>query len=254
MDVDTEENLEVQRASSLAGSDEVVQNEQEPANISMEENSESDGSNGDVDYADNEEEEEDDGNAPSNQDGSEVKKTLKTKGRKRKHPPNKRRNIRKVFRPDQLDSRTLEAQQQEQERLKRLELQHSVSEQAPSIIVPSQEITAKDNDQVFEEYIVGDSVVISDDDNDSVLLDVSAQRPESVILISSSESDDESDSFDEDELDSSDEPIDLNVCRDPRNEDGKVQVNLNHPVNEPDIFLPSVIASAVKPHQVEAFS
>lgn len=189
----------------------------------------------------------------ASQENTSLSSAQKKKGKKRRKPLNRRRNIRKVLKMHQLDPKTLDAQREEQERLQRLELQRSLSNQAATVSVAAQKSTIDDN-------LVGNrqAILILDDgddsdnefdhsSNDDIEMG-SAAKPthvESVILISSSESEDEKAASD-----SSEDCTNLLSVANIKSENGNIVVNIGHMPDEPDIFLPPQIAKVIKPHQV----
>ena len=194
--------------------------------------------------------EKDDG---ASQESTGLVSAQKRRGKKRRKPLNRRRNIRKVLKMHQLDPKTLEAQREEQERLKRLELQRSLSNQTATVSVAPQKSAIDDN-------LVGSSqpILILDDGDDSDNefghssnddIEVgNAAKPnhvDSVILISSSESEDEKAASD-----SSEDCTNLISVGNIKSESGNIMVNTGHMPDEPDIFLPPQIAKVIKPHQV----
>ena len=274
----------------------------------------------------------------SKEAGRSKTKNTRSKQRKRKRSVNQRRNIRKVLKTDQLDPKTLEAQQEEQERLKRLEAlknvtspkqgqgskqkkhqqkkkkqehetegqiihrQHSTDAIHPQLSLEalvanlkstsrsdkagrsnSEEGTQAAQDQPsgitdtisatdsntgksalsqeidtvtevlsdaesFSESDYSDEDVIvldDDDDNDD---DIISQKE--VVLVLSSEEEEDSTDEEDDADDNGDIGSHTNDNLNQANDIGKVLVNVGHPVDEPDIFLPPQITRAVKPHQV----
>jgi len=189
----------------------------------------------------------------ASQENTSLSSAQKKKGKKRRKPLNRRRNIRKVLKMHQLDPKTLDAQREEQERLQRLELQRSLSNQAATVSVAAQKSTIDDN-------LVGNrqAILILDDgddsdnefdhsSNDDIEMG-SAAKPthvESVILISSSESEDEKAASD-----SSEDCTNLLSVANIKSENGNIVVNIGHMPDEPDIFLPPQIAKVIKPHQI----
>ncbi len=177
-----------------------------------------------------------------------LKRKQQQKRKRQQKPSNKRRNIRKIFKTNQLDSKTLEAQELEKERLHRLEMQRSVSEPGPSILLADTSIVENDV-SLSTSSNLNDSVIILDDDMDS---DFSEEDDhEKVILISSSENeDDESEIEDDAEVDTSVNAEELTDSLALKNEKGQILVNPNHHVDEPDVFLPTTISKVLKSHQV----
>ena len=180
------------------------------------------------------------------------KKKKRTEGRKR---------IRKILSQQQLDSETLSAQKEEQERLRRLELQKSLNVVTPTSITPPLDKESPPNLQqsktpeqpvcVDVSSKVVDKVIIIDDsdDDDCDLVETSCSVSDCVVI-----SDSESNESDEDdnEIDVEPENSGSHTNDDVNQPDaqGRVLVNVNHPPCEPDIFLASHLSHFLKPHQI----
>ena len=191
---------------------------------------------------------------PKSNNSNNVRKDVR--GKKRRKPSNRRRNIRKVLRLDQLDQKTLEAQKEEQERLRRLLLQKSGSEKTIEKFDEEQIDTCKvDNEKGPIMIIDDDNIEMTDSLQSSSIQNGEGQSfDDSIILISSSDSEDEYNQSEiDDESDSADECRSLISTTGFRNENGKILVNVGHADGEPDIFLPQQISKAIKPHQVNVF-
>jgi RAD54-like protein 2 len=178
------------------------------------------------------------------------KKRKRTEGRKR---------IRKILSQEQLDSETLSAQKEEQERLRRLELQKSLHavpsapitpplvKISPPIEAPEKPVCVDISNKVF------DKVIIIDSDDDCDVVHPSHSVSDCVVI-----SDSESDQSDEEdnEVDQEPEKSGSHTNDDVNQPDvhGRVLVNVNHPPSEPDIFLAAHLSGVVKPHQVWHFA
>ncbi|KAL3852710.1 hypothetical protein ACJMK2_016328 [Sinanodonta woodiana] len=221
-------------------------------------------------------EKDDAANKTTNGDGQQDVQPKEKKRRKRKRKKNgddeadqlerkknkliyQRRNIRGIFKEGQLEKETLVAQQEELERIKRLselkkammlkkEDQENKDSQLKSLLQNAEEEAEKaekddvivvESNEVPSEKIKAEKDVIelsSDDEMD--------QKDDIVAVLSDS---------DDDEADPEDVNNGGNHINDALNrpdEMGRVLVNVNHPVEDPDIFLPPQIAAHIKPHQI----
>ena len=190
---------------------------------------------------------------PSNDDLLKPEKKRKRKeGRKR---------IRKILSQEQLDSETQSAQKEEQERLRRLELQKSLnhiplvrttppsdtSSPSPSLSkVSTQTLLVDIPDKIPDKVII-----IDDDSDDDCDIMVTTSPAADCVVISDSESSQDSNEEDN-EAGEGPENSGSHTNDDVNQPDahGRVLVNVNHPPSEPDIFLVSHLCSVVKPHQV----
>lgn len=178
------------------------------------------------------------------------------KKRKRKEG---RKRIRKILSDEQLDSETLSAQKEEQERLRRLELQKSLntvptarstspldksSPHLETTKVPAQPVV------VDVPCKVTDRIIVIDDSDDECNIIDKPLPASACVIISDSES--EHSSEEENEADEEPENSGSHTNDDVNQPDvhGRVLVNVNHPPTEPDIFLASHLCSLAKPHQV----
>ncbi|XP_030827924.1 helicase ARIP4-like [Strongylocentrotus purpuratus] len=229
------------------------------------------------DEGDEEEEEEGDGSG---------KKKSKGKSKSKNKPPNRRRNIKSFLREDQLDAETLEAQLEEEKRKQRLEeerkrrldeqkiqkmesssaivekLQEAVATIAAAIPVLTASVSSAPEPAIpipmtipvpvlipsLAECIVVDSG--SDSDKDALMKAHKQERE--VITISSDEEVCLVSDNSEDEAEMNMVSIGLHTNDEANVPDihGRVLVNVNHPPDDPDIYLPDHIARAVKPHQI----
>lgn len=186
----------------------------------------------------------------------------KERGKKRRKAPNRRKNIRKVLKIHQLDPKTLEAQKEEQERLHRLELQRGLSDQSATISVPPQN-DIMDNDLVGSNHPI---LILDDDGDESDPIDDDLSSSDemdfcvptrsspkgSIILISSSDSEEETNCYDDERAssDSSEDYSQLMSVANVKSDSADILVNIGHMPDEQDIFLPPQIAKVIKPHQV----
>nr|XP_054751572.1 helicase ARIP4-like [Lytechinus pictus]XP_054751573.1 helicase ARIP4-like [Lytechinus pictus] len=211
------------------------------------------------------------------------KKKSRGKSKSKNKPSNRRRNIKTFLREDQLDAETLDAQREEEKRKQRLEEERKrrLDEQKIQKLESSNAIVEKLQEAVATisaaipaltssvspapepdiptsvtipvpvpapaEFIVVDSG--SDSDKDAHKAN---KQEREVITISSDEEvtlvSDGSD--DEEEMDMVSIGMHTNDETNVPDVHGRVLVNVNHPPDDPDIYLPNHIAQAVKPHQV----
>ncbi|XP_059800431.1 helicase ARIP4 isoform X2 [Hypanus sabinus] len=185
-----------------------------------------------------------------------------------------RRNIRKLLREDQLEAGTKAAQQEELERLKRLEqqrkefvlptlpfelLQESNAQTLKNEPVWNEEETIQKADEVLSapprlsksEVICVDISSGSEDDAGRV----HRAAKDDVIELSSGEDDslqilDSGSSNEEEEVNEESNGAHVNDALNQPDDLGRVLVNINHPPNEQDIFLAPQLARAVKSHQI----
>ena len=205
------------------------------------------------------------------------------KKKRKRNDPTKRKQIRRIMREEDLTEVTISAQKEEKERLRRLELQRSLAASAaggttaqnsnsaeniihasnsrPTTPVSVDVREKKDNDAQV--------IIIDSDDERENSCTVNCCHSQtnlngSLIEIISSDSEveitGESDNDDEDDDDCSNlshEGVDyensgLHVDDSVNQLDshGRVLVNVNHPVDEEDIFLAPQVSKVIKPHQV----
>ena len=180
------------------------------------------------------------------------KKRKRTEGRKR---------IRKILSQQQLDSETLSAQKEEQERLRRLELQKSLNVVTSTCVTPPLDKESLPNLQRSKtpeqpmcvdvcSKVIDKVIIIDDSDDDDCDLVETSCSVSDCVVISDSESN-ESDEEDN-EIDVEPENSGSHTNDDVNQPDaqGRVLVNVNHPPSEPDIFLASHLSHLLKPHQV----
>ncbi|KAL5015023.1 hypothetical protein ScPMuIL_009293 [Solemya velum] len=182
----------------------------------------------------------------------------KTKKKKKvKKEGNHRKNIRKILEEQNLDASTLEAQQEELERQKRLkELKEMY------VHIPEPPIVTKkpEKDSELKSLLQAAETDASDRDrsDDVIFVDKTTKKveePQDVIELSSDEDDvvmlpeSNEDNEVEDE-DPNNGGSHINDALNRADERGNVLVNLGHPADDPDIFLPRQIARMIKPHQI----
>ncbi|XP_041047100.1 helicase ARIP4 [Carcharodon carcharias] len=208
---------------------------------------------------------------------NERKQACSENGKKQRStkPVHMRRNIRKLLREDQLEAGTKAAQQEELERLKRLEqqrkefvlptlpfelLQESNTQSLKKEPVWNEEETAQKTDEVLSapprlpkpEVICVD---ISSGSEEGAEAEERIIKDEDVIELSSGEEDslhilDSESSNEEEEVNEESSGAHVNDALNQPDDLGRVLVNINHPPNEQDIFLAPQLARAVKSHQV----
>ena len=238
--------------------------EEEPTSPGEENDSNSfSGCEDELDFeGDDEEEEEGTKTSKGNSDKGTVKK-------RKKGDPTKRKRIRRVLREDELEKETVAAQLEERERLRRLELQRSLATEpvvaassSPENLSPVHS-TRIASPQVVDVRVKNKEkpsvIVIDSDDQDEhpgeerncVCVNPpksSSRSNDECIEIISSGSEESSECSDEGDYENCGKYVD-DVINQPDTQ-GRVLVNVNHPVNEKDIFLAPQLARAVKPHQV----
>ncbi|XP_069792880.1 helicase ARIP4 isoform X3 [Narcine bancroftii] len=185
-----------------------------------------------------------------------------------------RRNIRKLLREDQLEAGTKAAQQEELERLKRLEQQRKefVLPTLPFELLQEPNAQTLKNEPVWnEEETVkkADEVLLAPPrhtKSEVICVDISSGSEEDaaginravkddVIELSSGEDDslqilDSGSSNEEAEVNEESNGAHVNDALNQPDDLGRVLVNINHPPNEQDIFLAPQLARAVKSHQI----
>ncbi|KAG7494415.1 hypothetical protein JOB18_030417 [Solea senegalensis] len=204
---------------------------------------------------------------PKKQKGSKLTKSSKSskgsKPSKPSKPSHMRKNIRKLLKEDQLEAGTKAAQQEEMERRKRLEQQRKdfptlapavpdsqlvdtasilgeVSHLVPALL-SKQDVICLDSSGEDEEEKVEPKLpelAIRDD-----IIELSS-GDEGTLQISSESADDDADDTEESSGAHINDALNLPDAQ------GQVLVNINHPVEEKDIYLAPQLARAVKPHQV----
>ncbi|XP_069559448.1 helicase ARIP4 [Brachyistius frenatus] len=180
-------------------------------------------------------------------------------------PTHMRKNIRKLLKEDQLEAGTKAAQQEEMERRKRLEQQRK---DFPTPAPPFPDSQLVDTASILGEVSHLVPALLSK--QDVICLDSSGEEDENVEakLPALGIRDDviELSSGDEDALqissESADEDADgatgseessgahINDTMNLPDAQGQVLVNINHPVEEKDVYLAPQLARVVKPHQI----
>ncbi|XP_074644107.1 helicase ARIP4-like [Tubulanus polymorphus] len=165
-----------------------------------------------------------------------VKKDSDETSRKNKF---ERRNIRKIIKENDLEEETKTAQQEEIERKKRLQEQQKklMNNQCLKALLESsdEEIDVKPKDLQIKHHKFEkkpDVINISSDDEDVVPLSDVAEDE------------------DDDNDDTENSGLHVDDTQNRPDESGLVLVNVGHPEDEPDIFLPPQLSRAVKPHQI----
>lgn len=169
--------------------------------------------------------------------------TSKSKPKRKK--ASERRNIRKILKGTQLDANTLAAQQDEFERKRRLqerlrdglpspELEaNSISEHLKGLLEEAEKQAASLESQAIlkPKQPTNDVVEVIDSDEDECIIVHDTER-------------------ERDDQDPENSGSHVNDSLNVRDHLGRVLVNVNHPASDPDIFLSSRLAKAVKPHQI----
>lgn len=192
-------------------------------------------------------------------------KKSKNKQRKRsKVDPNRRRKIRKVKSDDELALEVINARKEEEERIRRqaqmmLEFQKQQQQQQQQLASTSHSFLQS---QVHQSQVIDEICLSSDDEEPATASALAMARQELIDLCDEEDAAREASTssgfanYNEDDADENGQ-IDLNNCglfSDDRynvpDENGRVLINVGHPENEDDIFLPPQIARAIKPHQI----
>ncbi|KAF7665468.1 hypothetical protein LDENG_00142640 [Lucifuga dentata] len=181
-------------------------------------------------------------------------------------PAHMRKNIRKLLKEDQLEAGTKAAQQEEMERLKRLEQQRK-DFPAPTPTVSNSQLAVEtaailgEVSQLVPGLLSKQDVICLDSSGDEEekeepKLPVLAVRhdvielssgDEDALQISSESADEEVDGTTSTEESSG---AHINDALNLPDAQGRVLVNINHPAEEKDIYLAPQLARAVKPHQI----
>lgn len=201
--------------------------------------------------------------APTRSKGKKIVKNASGKKRKRKRKDNsKRRDIRQILDESQLEVETLNAQLEEKERLRRLELQKSLATEMTPVMskdMPNNSGSAENANEAsrslspmvvdFRQKAKQQShVIVIDSDDDTSVGD---QKQQDIEIISSDSVSSSSESYSDDsDIDENNVGMHSDDSYNVPNPDGKVEVNINHPLYEDDIYLAPQIAKHVKPHQV----
>ncbi|XP_051979816.1 LOW QUALITY PROTEIN: helicase ARIP4-like [Xyrauchen texanus] len=164
-------------------------------------------------------------------------------------PAHLRRNIRKLLTEHQLEAGTKAAQQEELERLRRLEqlrkdfpLHPDLASTAPGL---KQEVICLDSSGDEGEAKEAPSPPLPARRDDVIEL---SSGDEDALRISSEEDNNEDRSVTPGTEDSSGTHV--NDMLNQPDAQGRVLVNINHPGDEEDLFLATQLAHAVKPHQI----
>ena len=226
-----------------------------------------------------ENEEERDGDEAKSYTAAATSNGSRPSRRKRKSTdPSKRKRIRRILREDELKDVTISAQKEERERLRRLELQRSLaaaasstlssvktSENTPSLSTskPSSPVAVDVREiKVDQPHVI---VIDSDDEGETTPTHCSYTRTpsessdgdlieiissDSEIEIEESDNDDDAENFERNDVDYNNSGTHVDDTANQIDTHGRVLVNVNHPVDEEDIFLAPQIVKVIKPHQV----
>uniref|UniRef100_A0A915L7D5 Helicase ATP-binding domain-containing protein n=1 Tax=Romanomermis culicivorax TaxID=13658 RepID=A0A915L7D5_ROMCU len=191
----------------------------------------------------------------------------------------KRRNIRNILERDRLSAATLDAQRKEQERLNRVSLLsddaqcHNSSEvQQQTAITTTSCLDEAEREELLKRYEIwkkfsserkqlfdNDVVTLSSDEDDNIS---KAKKPcnnfDRKISTSDNGYDSEIICVESDDDDSHMPEASTSQQADDVGEDsqnvpdtnGKMLVNVGHPKNDPDIFIPDHLTKIIKPHQL----
>ena len=190
---------------------------------------------------------------PSEEEGEAKQGDAKRKNRKRKASWRRKKIRSKIESVDDFNPEARSAQSEELERIRRLELQQSLStaEAGTETVEPSKGALIGD-DRVSPEVVVVDLTEATEDDNDV--------RAEAIVIDSGSESEGEQPASKKPKRNV--EAVTKAASRLNRGKydmigpcsDGRVLINMGHPEQEQDVFLASQITAAAKPHQVLGMS
>ncbi|PIK57981.1 hypothetical protein BSL78_05126 [Apostichopus japonicus] len=198
------------------------------------------------------------------------KEPLSKKKRRPSKPKHMRRDIKNLMKETELDDQTLAAQREEEERKKRLEEQRAQNVSPPPPLL-TQLLETNTSDLVEEhrlrnveanEYIVLESSS-GDEEKKQTTVETKKSKPvtelieilssdEDVKVLSESERDEQSDAefavpihgHEEESGTHTDDTINQ------PDEEGRVLVNVSHPLDEQDLYLPQHLACKVKSHQI----
>ncbi|WAR25686.1 ARIP4-like protein [Mya arenaria] len=202
-------------------------------------------------------------------EGGKQKKKRKRKGEKgeggekKKGDNHARKNIRKILTESNLDKETLDAQNAELDRQRRLQ---ELKRQQLAALLQTEREPKKEKDTAEEEAEkTADHVMSKVEIKEEPIDDFIKPRKEGVIDISSGEDDDDvvmvrdededegEDASDEDFAEAEDVNNSGSHINDQYNvpdEHGRVLVNVGHPTSDPDIYLSPLVAKCIKPHQI----
>lgn len=186
--------------------------------------------------------------SPDSRSNTSANSKTKKKKSKTSKPAHLRRNIRKLLKEHQLEAGTKAAQQEELERLRRLEQQRKdfpLHADIPSgVLGLKQEVICLDSsgDEGEAEEAPPPQLPTRRDD----VIELSSGDEDALRI--SSEEDDENRSVTPGTEDSSGSHV--NDAINQPDAQGRVLVNINHPGDDEDLFLAPQLAHAVKPHQI----
>ncbi|XP_052780852.1 uncharacterized protein LOC128217627 [Mya arenaria] len=210
-------------------------------------------------------------------EGGKQKKKRKRKGEKgeggekKKGDNHARKNIRKILTESNLDKETLDAQNAELDRQRRLQ---ELKRQQLAALLQTEREPKKEKDSQLKSLLqsaeeeaekTADHVMSKVEIKEEPIDDFIKPRKEGVIDISSGEDDDDvvmvrdededegEDASDEDFAEAEDVNNSGSHINDQYNvpdEHGRVLVNVGHPTSDPDIYLSPLVAKCIKPHQI----
>ncbi|UJR22850.1 hypothetical protein I4U23_025879 [Adineta vaga] len=193
-------------------------------------------------------------------------KQTKKKKKSKSQPTYMRRNIRNLFTNDKLQGDTLSALQAEQDRLKRLE---ETNQQFQTVYThaPTQSFQVSAIPKPNEE----ECIVLDDDDDDddddnaedetkNVLMKQNndSEYPSTKEVIDTNENSNDSDvqcvdsdtEIVNDKLTQKLQRLHLDDRVNVPDENGDILVNVNHPSDDPDLYIPKHLCFDLKPHQI----
>ncbi|XP_071960483.1 helicase ARIP4-like [Antedon mediterranea] len=198
---------------------------------------------------------------PSSSDKTNKDKNGEPKKKKKRanKPASQRRNIRKLLKADALDEETVAAQKEEAERKQRLEEQKArgflslpqppAAAAAAATETTTPAVTSSSKTQPEELIILDDS---SEDENKEKPSISKKPAPEVIEILSSDDDEPVTVLSDDNAEDTTTlvAGIHTNDQFNVRDAHGRILVNVGHPPNEPDIFVPTQIAKIMKTHQI----
>ncbi|CAF0786043.1 unnamed protein product [Adineta ricciae] len=188
-------------------------------------------------------------------DNKEQKKKKKKKSKSQ--PSYMRRNIRTLFTNDKLQDDTLSALKAEQDRLKRL-VEINQQFQPAHSYVPTQSVQPSTISKSNEQECI---IIDDDDDEDETKSSSIKQNFGSEENPSIKDTNENSNDSDVQYVDSDTETVNDKLTQklqrlhlDDRvnvpDENGNILVNVNHPSDDPDLYIPKHLCSDLKPHQI----
>ncbi|CAF3651610.1 unnamed protein product [Rotaria sordida] len=186
---------------------------------------------------------------------NEQKTDLNENKKSKQAPSYMRRNIRHLLTNDQLQVDTLSALKAEQDRLRRLE-------EINQHFYPMYTHTSTNNSNQLKKIInEQECIVLDDDENEqanlstlNINLDTSTRR------VDNDDDDDDSDSdvqsingdtdFVNDKLSKRLQRLHVDDRVNIPDHNGNILININHPSDDPDLYIPKHLCSILKPHQI----